>query len=80
MARYRVILEASAELIVDVEVSDDLEPWEAEEKAVELAYREADDAYLCAQCSGHGRRWRQAIQDYEQATYNGEIIEPERID
>lgn len=80
MARYRVILEASAELSVDVEVPDDLEPWEADEKAFELAYREANDAYLCLQCSGHGRRWRQAIGDYEPATYNGEIIEPERID
>lgn len=80
MAKYRVILEASAELSVDVEVSDDLDESEALDAAYELAYREADDAYLCLQCSGHGRRWRQAIGDYEPATYNGEIIEPERVD
>ena len=59
MNKYRVYLQAIANLSVEVEAEDP-------DEALELAF-EQHGQYLCAQCSGWGENWSLDIREWEAA-------------
>lgn len=79
MAKYRVYLETTAELVITVEVPDGLDEDAARAAAVELAYEEIPRD-ICAQCGGWGESWSRDIGEWEIAEDGeGNEIAPEKV-
>ncbi len=77
MAKYRVYLETTAELVITVEVPDDLGEDDAREAAIEKAYEEMPRD-ICAQCSGWREPWSRDRGEWEIARdHEGNEVQPE---
>jgi hypothetical protein len=62
--KVTVYLTTTASMTVEVEVPDDTDPTEVEEKAVELAW-EIAPTDVCAQCGGWREKWSLELGEWE---------------
>lgn len=80
MSKVRVYMHTVASLSVEVDVSDDLDPEEARERAVEEAYEKAPRG-VCAHCAGWGRDWSLDLGEWSTDGFRVQDAEaPERIE
>lgn len=80
MPTYRVYLETTASLTIDVDIPDDVDPEEAGEQAIEKALAAAKRNHhdVCANCAGWRQSWSLDLGEWDVAReQDGNDIEPE---